>query len=90
MQQATPSVPIMLAAAVGGLGATIGAALDEKQRVRGALLGGAVGLLSGAVVGYLISTGALWTFGRKRVSILEITRDSEGRIISMIEREIYE
>ena len=39
-------------AAVGGLsGAALGAAIDDKHRGRGALLGGTIGTLGGALVG---------------------------------------
>jgi hypothetical protein len=90
-QGSTSLVSVPVVAAAGGLvGVLLGAVVDEKERVRGALIGGLVGVFSGVVVGFLASGVGFLPFQRRRLSILEITRDSEGRIISMVERETYE
>jgi hypothetical protein len=45
---------------LSALGIALGAAVDEKDKLRGAALGGFIGLLTGGAYGYILSTQTPW------------------------------
>mgnify|MGYP001033117624 CR=1 FL=1 len=59
MEDTTNPVPVF-GGFLGALGIALGIAIDEKEKLRGAVLGGAIGGVAGAAFGYILSSQMPW------------------------------